>query len=190
MSERYDRLRRIRREKRRQRRQQRSLKKTMKSALGWFISILTAAILGYGFVAFGFQTVYMVGPSMEPTLTDGESYLVNKAVYLVTSPDRYDVVAYRMVENQDKYYSVKRVVGLPGETVLIQNGQVYINGNPLADYPVDCEIKTAGIAESAITLGENEYFLLGDNPDNSQDSRFQTVGNVQKSEMLGRVKIK
>ena len=176
MSERYDRLRRIRREKRRQRRQQRSLKKTMKSALGWFISILTAAILGYGFVAFGFQTVYMVGPSMEPTLTDGESYLVNKAVYLVTSPERYDVVAYRIVENQDKYYSIKRVV--------------YINGNPLADYPVDCEIKTAGIAESAITLGENEYFLLGDNPDNSQDSRFQAAGNVQKSEMLGRVKIK
>ena len=64
---------------------------------------LTAAILGYGFVAFGFQTVYMVGPSMEPTLTDGESYLVNKAVYLVTSPERYDVVAYRIVENQDKY---------------------------------------------------------------------------------------
>ena len=94
-----------------------------------------------------------------------------------------------MVENQDKYYSVKRVVGLPGETVLIQNGQVYINGNPLADYPVDCEIKTAGIAESAITLGENEYFLLGDNPDNSQDSRFQAVGNVQKSEMLGRVSL-
>ena len=114
MSERYDRLRRIRREKRRQRRQQRSLKKTMKSGLGWFISILTAAILGYGFVAFGFQTVYMVGPSMEPTLTDGESYLVNKAVYLVTSPERYDVVAYRIVENQDKYYSIKRVVGLPG----------------------------------------------------------------------------
>ena len=127
---------------------------------------------------------------MEPTLTDGESYLVNKAVYLVTSPERYDVVAYRIVENQDKYYSIKRVVGLPGETVLIQNGQVYINGNPLADYPVDSEIKTAGIAESAITLGENEYFLLGDNPDNSQDSRFQAAGNVQKSEMLGRVKIK
>ena len=70
-----------------------------------------------------------------------DPYLVNKAVYLVTSPERYDVVAYRIVENQDKYYSIKRVVGLPGETVLIQNGQVYINGNPLADYPVDCEIK-------------------------------------------------
>ena len=70
MSERYDRLRRIRREKRRQRRQQRSLKKTMKSALGWFISILTAAILGYGFVAFGFQTVYMVG-TIHGANTDG-----------------------------------------------------------------------------------------------------------------------
>ena len=188
MSERYDRIRRIRREKRRQRRQQRTLKKSMKYLFGWLITILTAAVLGYGFVAFGFQTVYMVGPSMTPVIPDGQKCVVNKIAYLVGSPDRYDIVAYRSVEHQDKYYSIKRVIGLPGETVLIQNGQVYINGNPLTDSPIDSEIRTAGLAESSITLGENEYFLLGDNPDSSQDSRFSSVGNIKKSEMLGRIK--
>lgn len=189
MSERYDRIRRIRRERRRQRRQQRSVKKTLKNLFAWLVAILAAAILGYGFVAFGFQKVYMVGPSMEPTLMDGEKYTVNQIVYAVGAPDRYDIVAYKSVENQDRYYSIKRVIGLPGETVLIQNGQVYINGNPLSDCPIDKEIKTAGLAETALTLGENEYFVLGDDPDNSQDSRYLSVGNVKKNEILGRVKV-
>lgn len=190
MSERHDRIRRIRRERRRQRRQQRSFKKSVKSIFTWCIVVLTAAILGYGFVAFGFQKVYMVGPSMDPTLKDGQDYTVNQVVYLAGTPDRYDVVAYRTVDNQDKYYSIKRVIGLPGETVLIQNGQVYINGNPLSDRPVEAEIRTAGLAESGVTLGENEYFVLGDNPDDSQDSRYPSVGNIKKSEILGRIKVK
>lgn len=190
MSERYDRIRRMRRERRRQRRQQRSFKKTVKSMFAWCIVVLTAAILGYGFVAFGFQKVYMVGPSMDPTLKDGHDYTANQVAYLAGSPDRYDVVAYRTVDNQTEYYSIKRVIGLPGETVLIQNGQVYINGNPLSDRPVESEIRTAGLAESGMTLGENEYFVLGDNPDDSQDSRYPSVGNIKKSEILGRIKVK
>ena len=143
------------------------------------IVVLTAAILGYGFVAFGFQKVYMVGPSMDPTLKDGHDYTANQVAYLAGSPDRYDVVAYRTVDNQTEYYSI-----------LIQNGQVYINGNPLSDRPVESEIRTAGLAESGITLGENEYFVLGDNPDDSQDSRYPSVGNIKKSEILGRIKVK
>ena len=188
MSERHDRMRRMRREHRRERRKDRTLGKTMKGIVGWLVAIVAAAILGYGFVAFGFQKVYMVGPSMEPTLKNGESYLVNQVVYLIGSPDRYDVVAYRPVEQSDQYYSIKRVIGLPGESVLIQNGHIYINGNPLADCPIESDIVTAGVAETAVTLGENEYFLLGDNPASSQDSRYESVGNIKKSEMIGRVK--
>lgn len=189
MSERHDRKRRIRREKRHERRQQRSVGRLVKGLFGWLIAILAAAILGYAFVTFGFQRIYMVGPSMEPTLHDGEKYTINKLVYLVGSPERYDVVAFKSVDEQNSYYSIKRVIGLPGETVLIQNGQVYINGNPLADCPVEMNIDTAGLAETAITLSDNEYFVLGDDSSASQDSRFPVVGNVNGNEISGRVKL-
>lgn len=187
MSEKHDRKRRIRREKRRERRKQRSLNRTVKTVFGWFMTVLTAAIIGYAMVMFGFQKVYMSGPSMSPTLEDGAEYTINKFVYLVGSPQRYDVVAFKSVDEQDSYYSIKRIVGLPGETVLIQNGRVYINGNPLADYPVELEIETAGLAETSITLSDSEYFVLGDNTGSSEDSRFPSVGNVKENEISGRV---
>ena len=190
MSERYDRIRRIRRERRRQRRQQRSFKKSIKTIAGWLIGIIAAAILGYGFVTFGFRTVYMAGPSMEPELHDGEQYIVNKMIYMIGEPERYDVVVFRQVEDQGEYYSVKRVIGLPGETVLIQNGQIYINGNPLSDNPIDTYINTVGVADEGLTLGEDEYFVMGDNANNSEDSRYPSVGNLKKNEMIGRVKVK
>lgn len=187
MSEKRDRKRRIRREKRRERRKERSFGQIVRKSLGWCVTVLAAAIIGYAFVAFGFQNVYMVGPSMSPTLADGGEYTVNKLVYLLGSPDRYDVVAYKSVDNQKDYYTIKRVIGLPGETVLIQNGKVYINGNPLADYPVDMNIETAGVAGTSMTLGDDEYFVLGDNSDSSDDSRFPNVGNIKGNEITGRV---
>lgn len=189
MSEKHDRKRRIRREKRRERRQQRSLRKSLKSAFGWGISVLCAAILGYAFVTFGFQSVYMAGPSMEPSLVDGGRYMLNRLVYLVDSPERYDVVAFRSVKNQNEYYNIKRVIGLPGETVLIKDGCVYINGELLSDSRVDTYISTAGLAETELTLSDDEYFVLGDNPDSSVDSRYLDVGNVKENEITGRVKI-
>jgi signal peptidase I len=188
MSERHDRLKRIRRERRRERRKQRSFKRTVKVIAGWIATVVVAAILGYGFVAFGFQKVYMAGPSMSDTLINGEEYTANQLVYILGTPKRYDVVAYKSIDNQDAYYSIKRIVGLPGETVLIQNGQVYINGNPLVDSPISDYINTPGLAETSLTLGDDEYFVLGDNVNNSVDSRFTSVGNVQKNEIMGRIK--
>lgn len=188
MSERHDRMRRIRRERRRQRRQQRTLGKTAKTIFGWLVTVLAAAVVGYAFVTFGFQKIYMVGPSMCPTLEDGQEYTANRLVYLLGSPQRYDIVAYSMVEDQDSYYTIKRVIGLPGETVLIQNGKIYINGNPLTDYPIEQEINIAGLAETSLTLADGEYFVLGDNANNSQDSRYYSVGNIKENEIIGRIK--
>ena len=190
MSERHERMKRIRRERRRKRRQEWSLVKTLKSISGWLVIAFTAMILGYGFVSFGFQNIYMVGPSMSPTIEDGEKLVVNQLAYTFGEPERYDIVAFRSVEHQDKYYTIKRVIGLPGETVLIQNGNVYINGNPLADSPIDDYIYTPGVAEDSITLGDGEYFLLGDNVNSSEDSRYPNVGNIKKTEIIGRIKVK
>ncbi|MGN0396021.1 MAG: signal peptidase I [Coprococcus sp.] len=188
MSERKERIRRIRRDRRRQRKKERSFKKTVKNILSWLISILAAAIVAYGFVAFMFQSVYMVGSSMSPTIIDKEKCIVNKLVYVIGKPERFDIVAYRTIENSESYYDIKRVIGLPGETVLIANGNVYVNGNPIPGIPIEDYIFTAGLAEKKITLGDDEYFLLGDNVNNSQDSRYLNIGNIKESEILGRIK--
>lgn len=94
-----------------------------------------------------------------------------------------DVVAF---QRADGNVTVKRVVGLPGETVIIQNGHIYIDGKLLETDKIS-EISLSGLAENPITLLPDEYFLIGDNADSSEDSRFQNVGNVRSSQILGRV---
>lgn len=187
MSDKRERRKRIRRDKRRQRRRERSIKKILRGLFGWFMAVLIAAVVGYGLVSFCVQTVYVVGPSMAPTLSNEDKVYVNKICYLFSEPERYDIVAYRSVDTPDEYYDIKRVIGLPGETVKIELGKVYIDDKELEDLPFSDYIFTAGLAETNITLGDGEYFLMGDNVNNSEDSRYLNVGNVKKAEMLGRI---
>ena len=98
-------------------------------------------------------------------------------------PKRYDVVLF---QKKDKSNNIKRIIGLPGETVIIQNGRVYINGTLLETDKLS-PIVLEGVAKNPVELGENEYFLLGDNTDSSEDSRFQNMGNIQESQIVGRV---
>ena len=99
-------------------------------------------------------------------------------------PRHFDIVVFK---REDGRKNVKRVIGLPGETVQIKNGLVYIDGSPLkAPEGLDL-VSLAGRAESPILLSEDEYFLLGDNRDSSEDSRFSNVGNVKENQILGRV---
>ena len=179
MSDKSERRKRIRREKRRQRRKERSFRRTVRTIFGWLLSVLIAVVLGYGMVSYCFQSVYVVGDSMNPVCTNQEKVTVNKLCYLLSSPDRYDIVAYRSVDTPDAYYDIKRVIG---------DGKLYIDGSERTDLPFDDYIFTAGLAESEVKLGDDEYFLLGDNVNNSEDSRFLKVGNVKKAEILGRIK--
>ncbi|MBQ9609253.1 MAG: signal peptidase I [Lachnospiraceae bacterium] len=162
------------------------IRRFSKAVFGWFVVILVAVIAGYAFVTFFFQTVNIVGPSMSPTLKDGQVVVVNKIKYKIKDIERYDIVVYKKVES-DSYYDVKRVVALPGETVKIENGKVYINGIILSDCPIESSIMNAGIAANDIKLGDNEYFLLGDNVNNSEDSRYNNIGIISKTEITGKV---
>ncbi len=152
----------------------------------WFIIILSAAILGYAVITFGFQTVTVIGPSMNPTLEDGEIVIVNKFKYKVSDIERYDVVAYSLIEN-DGYYDIKRIVGMPGEKISIKDGYIYINEKQLQNSPFSEKIIISGVASDTITLGDGEYFVLGDNINNSEDSRYTNVGNISEVEILGKV---
>lgn len=152
----------------------------------WLLTILIASILGYSLIQFGGQTITMIGESMTNVLENGDQLIVSKISYAVSEPKRYDIVAFKL-RKSDEYYNVKRVIGLPGETVKIMNGRIFINDVELDDVPFDEYIMTAGVAEQGVTLADNEYFLMGDNCNNSEDSRFSNIGNVLNTELLGKV---
>jgi signal peptidase I len=162
------------------------LKKVLKEIRGYLLVIFVAVIAGYAVETFFVQTVTVVGPSMEETLSDGDIVLLNKITYKVGEISRFDIVAYKSVDSDD-YYDIKRVYGLPGETLRITDGHIYINGELLEGTPTSEYILSGGIAANEITLGSDEYFVLGDNINNSEDSRFSNVGNVSTSEIKGKV---
>ncbi len=140
-------------------------------ALAWFLvhSFLT--------------TVSVSGHSMEPTLSSDDLVLVNTLKYNFFEPSRMDVVVFK---KKDSTENIKRVVGLPGETIVIQNGCIYIDGNLLESSSIS-NISLAGIAAKPIQLMDDEYFLIGDNADSSEDSRFINVGSVHRSQIMGKI---
>lgn len=169
--------------------------------LKWIVDITMVVCLSFILATYMLGKTTVVGHSMEPTLENDDSLLVDKVSYCFRQPERYDVIVFEpAIANVSKYY-VKRIVGLPGETIQIIDGVVYINGEPLENdviysfglkdedgKPVEPEkIYNAGLAEKPITLGYDEYFVLGDNRNNSEDSRFSNVGMFKYSAIIGRI---
>lgn len=153
----------------------------------WTIAILIVVIVAYSIVTFGIQSVTMAGQSMNPALTNQDVLLLNKAAYTFRNPKRYDIIAFKLKEETDGYFNIKRIIGLPGETIQIKNGKVFIDGNVLKDLPFENLIMTEGLAATEITLGDEEYFVMGDNCNNSEDSRYVNIGNISEKEISGKV---
>lgn len=128
----------------------------------------------------------VVGNSMDGLFCDGQTVLINKIAYLYEMPKRYDIIYFRPEGINSSRTYIKRIIGLPGETVQIVSGEILINGMPLSDDINDDMILSAGLAAEKITLGEDEYFVLGDNRNNSEDSRFAAVGNISFDSIIGR----
>lgn len=147
--------------------------------------IFAAVVLGYALTTFGVQTVKMSGPSMSGTISDGDTLILNKAVYHFREIRRYDIVAIRRI-GESGSCDIKRVVGLPGDEISLENGKLMINGKAAAfDFGT---IGTVGRLQDPVRLGQNEYFVLGDFTESSEDSRFVNYGNIQKSEIRGRIR--
>lgn len=153
----------------------------------WAISILVVVILAYSIVTFGVQSVTMIGQSMDPALTNQDVVLINKRAYTFHAPERYDIVAFKLKEDTENYFNIKRIIGLPGEKIQIKNGRIFIDGNVRTDLPFEDLVMTEGIALDEMMLGEDEYFLMGDNCNNSEDSRFVNIGNISEKEISGKV---
>ena len=159
----------------------------VKELLNLIVYIGIVILLCYVVITFVGQRTTVHGQSMEPTLHEGDNLWIDKLVYRVSDPKRFDVIVFPY-QGSDVYY-IKRIIGLPGETVRIdQNGYIYINGEIL-DESYGLEQITPsmiGIAGQDIVLGEDEYFVLGDNRNNSRDSRWADVGNVHRDDIIGK----
>lgn len=159
----------------------------VRRTLNWIFQILVALVFGILVGISLFQSVTMQENSMEPTLQVGERFFVNRALYKVSSPKRDDIIVYKTSGSDDAALHIGRVIGLPGETVQLSNENILINGEVYDENHDFPEISNAGVASSGISLESGEYFILGDNRNNSEDSRYGDIGNINKKYIVGKV---
>lgn len=153
----------------------------------WVFQIAVVLAMAAVAAIFFFQSIGMQESSMEPTLQTGERFFINRVAYKIGSPNRGDMIAFTKDGKEDAAIHIKRVIGLPGETIQIQDGKVYIDGELYKEDGDFALISNPGLADEPIKLKKDEYFVLGDNRNNSEDSRFAEVKNVKKKYIEGKL---
>ncbi|MDO4344820.1 MAG: signal peptidase I [Eubacteriales bacterium] len=172
---------------RRRQKEKRTLRQKLSAAALWAFEIAVVVLFAFVLIYFFGQARTNVGQSMELTLADGDRVLLNTLDYRVGNPKRNDIIAFKPNGSETSHTHIKRVIGLPGETVQIKDGMIYINGTVYlekTDYPA---MNNAGLASDPITLGVKEYFVLGDNRNASEDSRYADIGLVNADYIEGKV---
>jgi len=153
---------------------------------GWLVYILVIVCLTYLIITFVGQRTRVSGSSMETTLSDGDNLIVDKLSYHFKEPKRFDIIVFPYKYEENTYY-IKRIIGMPGETVQVIEGYVYINGELLESDIYGAEVMmTADMAAEPIVLGEDDYFVLGDNRNHSSDSRDPSVGILKRKDLIGK----
>ncbi len=158
----------------------------MKEICIWVVEILITLLIAFTFVWFAGLRTSVVGQSMAETLNGGDEILVNRFIYKVTNPKPDDIIVFLPNGNEKSHYYVKRVVACPGDTVQIAGGVFYVNGKPFHETAEVAAIEDAGLAAEELTLGPDEFFVLGDNRNNSEDSRYANIGNIKKEHIIGK----
>lgn len=159
----------------------------LKAAVIWAAEIAAVLILGIVLaVGYGKITVMQEG-SMDPTLNAGDVLLVDRMAYRFSTPKRGDIIVYKTGDDKKASTHIKRIIGLPGETIQIKDGQILIDGETYQENGEFPGIENAGVAETKVALDSGEYFVLGDNRNNSEDSRYADMGNVKKRNIIGKV---
>ena len=167
-------------------------KEALKELFSTGLYLLIVLLATWFIITFVGQRTVVDGTSMNPYLNDKDQLIVDKLSYRFHEPERFDIVVFPFrYEKNTKY--IKRIIGLPGETVQIDmDGNIYINGEKLEEnYGKEViEPDMIGRAIEPVTLGEDEYFVMGDNRNNSSDSRTEIVGNVSREEIIGRALVR
>lgn len=166
------------------------MKSVLKEILNISIYLLLVFCAAYLIVTYVGQRTQVSGSSMETTLSNGDHLIVDKISYRFHDPERYDIIVFPFQYDTDTYY-IKRIIGMPGETVQIDDsGTIYIDGEVLEETYGREVIQNPGRASDPILLGDDEYFVMGDNRNNSSDSRDPSVGNIHRKDIIGRAFIR
>lgn len=159
----------------------------------WLFPMIVSIILAFLITQILGNAMIVRGDSMAPTCKQGDIVFINKISYCFKNPNRNDIIVFNTnvsnVENpnQNPHYTLSRIVGMPGETIQIKDGKLYINEKEANSPYINDTILQAGVEIEPVRLRQNEYFVLGDNCNFSQDSRFANIGNIKKDAMLGKV---
>ena len=159
----------------------------LREILTWTFQIAIVCFIAFVIVWYFGLRVSVIGDSMNPELSNGDVTLVNKIVYNMSTPKRGDVIAFKPNGNESSHYYIKRIVGLPGETIEIQDGKILVDGKEIKERYETTEIEDVGVLSEPMKLGNNEYFVLGDDRQNSEDSRNADIGNVKRTDIEGKV---
>lgn len=166
------------------------MKDVVKEICSTVVYVLVVLAVTYLVITFVGQRTQVDGSSMEPTLQDRDNLIVDKISYRFKEPQRYDIIVFPF-EHKENTFFIKRIIGMPGETVYIdEKGTIFINGEELKENYGREVMLYNGRAAEPITLEEDEYFVLGDNRNNSSDSRDPSVGNIHRNRIVGRAWIR
>lgn len=158
----------------------------IKETVNFILYIAIVFLMTYLVIHYVGQRTQVSGTSMEYTLSDGDNLIVDKISYRFHKPERFDIIVFPFQYEEDTYY-IKRIIGLPGETVQIDEaGNIYIDGEVLEESYGRKVMLEQGQAAEPIELGEDEYFVLGDNRNASSDSREPRVGLIHEKDIIGR----
>ena len=156
----------------------------------WLIVLGSAIFAAWAITEYCIEKTNMTGNSMEPVLEDGNMVLINRLSYRKDDPERFDVIVFNISGKEHDYYGIRRVIGLPGEKVQIKDGYVYINDELLTEENAVEPMQVYGLAENPIYLDDDEFFVLGDNRNDSLDSRYTGMGNVPRESIIGKAWIR
>ncbi len=157
----------------------------IQNAFVWVGECVLAFAIGCVLVYYFMTSLTCVGQAMEPTVNSGAQVLVNRFIYSLAAPKAGDVVVFKPNGNANTHYYMRRVIGTPGDTVQIVEGFVYVNGELFETGTGNEQMDFAGVAEEEILLDKDEYFVLGDNRNASEDSRNADIGNVRRRDIYG-----
>lgn len=162
------------------------MSRKLRELLSTSIYLLVVLVLTFLVVTYVGQRTQVIGSSMEPMLSDGDNLIVDKISYRFQEPQRFDIIVFPFQYEKNTFY-IKRIIALPGETIYIdESGQIFIDGEVLKESYGKEVIANPGRAYEPVTLGDDEYFVMGDNRNNSSDSRDPAVGNIHRDELIGK----